>query len=128
MEANDFAALRLIVIDDVFSSRRVTVKLCSKLGFAEIAQAGSGMEALSALAAGQPFDLVLTDLNLGDMTALELLQQTYAVDPTKKTKYLVMTSDAEGEMIERLQAAGMSAFLLKPLTLETLQEKFEEVL
>ena len=126
--AENFAGLRLLVVDDMFSSRRVTVKLCSRIGFTDIAQAESGAEAITALNGGNAFDAALMDLNLGDMTALDILQQVRAARPDLKTKFVIMTSDAEGDMIERLTAAGMAGYLLKPLDVETLEEKFQAVL
>ena len=105
--------LRLLVVDDEPMVRTVTTKLLRLRGH-EVEEADGGPAALAALAAGPPFDVVVTDLSMPDMSGRELaaaIRGRYEGLPV-----LLLTGDtdaaAEGE--------DVAAVVKKPFQLDAL--------
>ena len=87
--------LRALLVDDEVELRKsVSAVLQSTLPQynIQIAEAGSGVEALKALD-GQQFDLVLMDVKMPEMDGLTALEQIKARDP--KTFVVIMTAHAK---------------------------------
>ncbi len=60
--------MRILIVDDFSTMRRIVKNLLGDLGFTNTAEAEDGNSALAALRAG-PFDFVVTDWNMPGMTA-----------------------------------------------------------
>src|SRR4029450_2048976 len=58
--------MRVLVVDDSSTMRRIIVNTLKKLGHEDTIEAGDGKEALRALAAGVP-DVIVTDWNMPEM-------------------------------------------------------------
>src|SRR5271156_1898877 len=72
----DFAQrhpLRILIADDNYINRRVLSLLLQRLGY-QVETTESGHECLDA-ALHRPFDLLLTDINMPDMSGIECTQQ-----------------------------------------------------
>ena len=59
-------------------------------------------------------DLILLDLNLPDMTGIQILAHLRNSDATRNTPVIVVSADATTSQIERLLLAGASDYLTKP--------------
>jgi two-component system response regulator AtoC len=79
--------IRLLVVDDEQSIRRLCMTIGTSLGFV-CAEAESAESAVSRLDAESP-DLVLTDLKLPSQSGVELLRQVKALIP--RTEVAIMT-------------------------------------
>jgi FixJ family two-component response regulator len=73
---------------------------------------GSAKEFLTALPGGMP-DCLIVDLQMPEMTGLELLQHLARNEIRIPT--IVITAHADTGFSERCRSAGAGAFLLKPL-------------
>jgi two-component system capsular synthesis sensor histidine kinase RcsC len=62
----------------------------------------------------QPFQIMLTDLNLPRMTGLELMQRVR--EACSEIKIVGISGYIEADEIERIKLLGADAVLLKPLT------------
>jgi CheY-like chemotaxis protein len=60
-------------------------------------------------------DLILLDLHLPDMSGEEVLQRLKADEATSSIPIVIVSADASGETLGRLQEAGASSFVTKPL-------------
>src|SRR6201987_5952085 len=79
--------IRLLVVDDEQSIRKLCMTIGTSLGFV-CAEAESAESAIARLDAESP-DLVLTDLKLPSQSGVELLRQVKAVLP--RTEVAIMT-------------------------------------
>src|SRR5580698_11534247 len=84
----------------------------------------SAEEALKHLPQDRP-DVVLMDINLGDMDGIECVRRLTAVMP--EAQVLMLTVFEDTDQIFRALAAGASGYLLKRLSPKKLLEAIEEV-
>ena len=118
--------LRILVVDDIASMRRLVTAFLHELGYRQIMQAANGTEALSLLQK-DAFDLVVTDWNMSRMSGLELLQ-TIRKDPDlKQLAVLLITTEARKENIVAAAQSGANGYVVKPFTITTLGEKVEQI-
>lgn len=83
--------------------------------------AEDGAQALSLLAEGKP-DLVLIDMNLPDMTGLDLLQKLRSEASTAELRCVALSADDLQEQVEAALQAGFSDYWLKPIDVERLAD------
>jgi CheY-like chemotaxis protein len=76
--------------------------------------ATSGARALE-MARHDPPDLMLVDMNLGDMTGLELARALAANPATAGLRLVALSADALPEQISTALAAGFENYLTKPI-------------
>jgi putative nucleotidyltransferase with HDIG domain len=108
---------RILVVDDEETIREI---VCSMLGGAhfQTRQAASGIEALSILESGDPFDLVLSDLMMAEMDGIALLERAKERYPDMPIVMVTAVHDIQ----VALQALrnGAYDYLLKPFEREQL--------
>ncbi|MBD8530103.1 MULTISPECIES: CHASE domain-containing protein [unclassified Massilia] len=107
----DGAAI-LLVEDNAFS-QQVGRELLEHAG-ASVVVAGNGSEALDALRF-QRFDCVLMDVQMPVMDGFEATRRIRADPLLRDTMVIAMTANAGVEDQARCMAAGMNAFLTKPV-------------
>ena len=119
--------LRILVVDDIASMRRVVAAFLHELGYRHIMQAANGTEALAMLHK-EAFDLVITDWNMPRMSGLELLQAIRQDANLKPIPVLLITAEARKENIVAAAQSGANGYVVKPFTIATLGEKVERIL
>jgi CheY-like chemotaxis protein len=112
-------ALRVLVVDDEETIRRFVERVLREGGY-EIALAANGKEALAAAQAHGPFDLLLTDLMMPEMTGDELARQLRQAEP--KLKVLYLTGFSDHLFKEKVTLWEDEAFLDKPCSIQGLLE------
>jgi signal transduction histidine kinase/DNA-binding response OmpR family regulator/integral membrane sensor domain MASE1 len=119
------AGLRILVAEDNVVNQRLAVRLLEKRGH-QVAVAGNGREALDTLASGN-FDLVLMDVQMPEMGGLEataaIRQQEEATG--RHIPIVALTAHAMKGDEERCLAAGMDAYLSKPVKASELYAAIE---
>ena len=114
---------RVLVADDSSTMRKIILRSLQAVGIPTATEAADGNEAVALFKPGQ-FDLVLTDWNMPGKTGLEVVQEIRAQDP--KVPVIMVTTEAEkGRVMQAIQA-GVSDYLIKPFTADTLREKLEK--
>ncbi|MEJ6006221.1 response regulator [Paucibacter sp. AS339] len=89
--------------------------------------AEDGAQALELLSAGLP-DLMLIDMNLPDMSGLDLLQRLRADASTAALRCVALSADGLGEQVEAALQAGFSDYWLKPIDVTRLAETLRSTL
>jgi two-component system, chemotaxis family, chemotaxis protein CheY len=121
------ANLKFLVVDDFSTMRRIVKNLLQELGYAKIEEADDGTTALPMLKSGD-FDLLITDWNMPSMPGLELLKQVRADPKLARMPVLMVTAEAKREQIVEAAQAGVSGYIIKPFTAQTLSEKLAKIL
>jgi signal transduction histidine kinase/DNA-binding response OmpR family regulator/HPt (histidine-containing phosphotransfer) domain-containing protein len=120
--APDLAGLRILVVDDSPSARNIFHGVLSALGFRATlaASAAEGLQALSAAARTQPFDLVLLDWQMPGVDGFEAARQIREAFAGGRPPRLVMVTAYGDEAVRlRAEAEGLDGFLSKPVTPST---------
>jgi signal transduction histidine kinase len=117
-------AARVLVVDDHPVNREVLVRQLGLLGLpADTAEEGS--EALAAWAPGR-YAAVLADLHMPGMDGYELTRQLRAREADGlRVPIVAVTANAMRGEEERCLAAGMDAYLAKPVAIERLRATLE---
>ena len=115
--------MRVLVADDSSTMRKIILRSLQAVGVTDIAEAADGAEAVAMFKPGE-FDMVLTDWNMPGLTGLEVLQQIRAIDP--KVPVIMVTTEAEKSRVLQAIQAGVTDYLVKPFTADTLREKLEK--
>jgi two-component system response regulator AtoC len=109
--------IRLLVVDDEQSIRKLCMTIGTSLGFA-CSEAESAEAAISRLDAEAP-DVVLTDLKLPNQSGVELLRQVKALLP--RTEIAIMTGHGSIESAVDAMKLGAYDYIEKPFRVEKMR-------
>lgn len=115
----------LVVDDHPLLRRGICQLIASDSDFSLFGEAGSGLDALSAVATDEP-DIILLDLNMKGMTGLDTLNALRQEGITSRIVILTV-SDAKQDVI-RLMRAGADGYLLKDTEPDLLLEKLKHAM
>jgi two-component system chemotaxis response regulator CheY len=118
--------MKILVVDDMSTMRRIVKNIVKQLGFVNAEEAENGEEALKKLRA-ESFGFVISDWNMPVMTGIELLRAVRADDTLKTIPFLMVTAEAQKENLVEAIQAGVSNYIVKPFTAEVLQEKMNKI-
>jgi two-component system cell cycle sensor histidine kinase/response regulator CckA len=110
---------RVLVVDDEESIRNVVDRVLREAGY-ETRLVSNGPEALRLLASELPFDLLLTDLVMPEMSGDELARRARLSHPDLKVLYLTGYSDKLFSV--RPMLWQHEAFIDKPVSVDGLRE------
>ena len=114
---------RILVVDDEPAQRELVAGFLAKQGF-EVSQAAGGEAALGRFKQ-EPFDLVLTDQKMPDLSGLQVLEGVRAMTP--ETAVIIMTAYGTIETAVSAIKAGAADYLTKPLNLDELLHRIHRV-
>jgi two-component system chemotaxis response regulator CheY len=119
--------IRILVVDDFSTMRRIIKNFLTDLGYTNITEADDGKTALPVLKSGQ-IDFLITDWNMPGMPGLDLLKEVRKDPATAKMPVLMVTAEAKREQIVEAAQAGVNGYVVKPFTATTLKEKIDKIL
>lgn len=118
--------MKILVVDDFPTMRRIVRSLLRELGFSNIEEAEDGQQGLAKLKEGG-IELIVSDWNMPNMDGLEMLKQVRADAALKHIPVLMVTAEAKKENIIAAAQAGASGYVVKPFTAATLEEKLNKI-
>jgi len=114
---SDDLKIRLLVVDDEQSIRRLCMTIGNSLGFTS-SEAESAEAAIARMETETP-DLVLTDLRLPNMSGVDLLKQTKSLLP--RTEVAIMTGHGSIESAVDAMKLGAYDYIEKPFRVEKMR-------
>lgn len=119
--------MKILIVDDFSTMRRIIKNLLRDLGFTNTHEADDGSTALPMLKSGD-FDFLVTDWNMPGMSGIELLKEIRA-DGTKLATIpvLMVTAEAKRDQIIEAAQAGVNGYVVKPFTAQVLKEKIDKI-
>ena len=118
--------IRVLVVDDMATSRGLITQALDALGIANVATADDGRTALASLAS-HPVHLVISDYNMPGMDGLTLLHSIRTNPATQKTGFLLITGRADASVIDKGRGLGMNNYIKKPFTADDMKSAIEAV-
>lgn len=119
-------SIKILVVDDVPSARRVLVRMLRTLGFADLIEVSSVTEALATVSTS-PVELIIADVHLKDGMGTDILSKMQE-DGAAPIPFLFITSDMEKETFIKAIKMGAGSYLLKPFSPTNLESKIKECL
>jgi DNA-binding NtrC family response regulator len=114
---------RILVVDDEPTQLELVGGFLRRQGF-EVAEAASGRAAVARFKQ-EPFDLVLTDQRMPDLSGLDVLEAVRAASPD--TAVVIMTAYGTIETAVSAVKAGAADYLAKPLNLDELLHRIHQI-
>jgi DNA-binding response OmpR family regulator len=115
---------RILLVDDDEDLAETLAELFSMLDH-EVEVVGNGGAALEKMR-GAPFDLILLDWQLPDMTGVDVCRQYRQTGG--KTRILMLSGMRDNAAQEAGKAAGVDDFLTKPFTVDQLTDRVQIML
>lgn len=113
-----------VVDDDEEMSR--AVRLMVKLLDGETTAFFNARSAAQAVLDGRRPDLFILDINMPEVTGLDLLEFLRRRETTKNLPVVMLSTEASDVMIDRAKSLGADAYVSKPVTIEELERAMAE--
>ena len=124
---SDYSKFTVLVVDDHMV---ILVKnLLVQIGFRHVDTAEDAAGAIARLESTK-YDIILSDWNMPNMSGLELLKHVRAsANPDLRTiPFILLTAEAKTDNIVAAKQAGVSNYIVKPLTVNLLKQKIDMTL
>ena len=118
--------MKILLVDDSSTMRRIQKNTLASLGFTDVDEAEDGQDAVAKVGKA-PYELVLMDWNMPNMTGIDLIRNIRADAALKCLPVLMVTAEAKKENIIAAAQAGASGYVVKPFTAATLDEKLNKI-
>ena len=114
--------LTVLVVDDHFPTRDMVKTILREFGFTKVLQADNGANALQRLEENE-VDLVICDWNMPGTSGIELLRSLRKKDRYQNLPFLMVTAEVYKENVQEAIRLGVTDYIAKPFTAETLLQK-----
>ncbi len=113
----------VLIVDDSNTMRKIVARSLRQAGidFDQILEAGDGQEALDVLGANK-VDVVLSDINMPNMTGLEFLKAKAEDDAIKNIPVIMISTETGADIIDEAKSYGAKGAIKKPFTPDLINE------
>ncbi len=121
--------MKILIVDDKASIRSSMKTILTELGFNDITEAIDGNDAWFKLKAEfldkKPdiYDLILSDLEMPEMSGLDLLKAIRKDDKLKDTPFIMVTASNTKQVILETIKLGIKAYIIKPFNSNSVKKK-----
>ena len=120
--------MKLLVVDDSSTMRRIIKNTLSRLGYKDILEGADGVEGRNQMDSNPDIEMLITDWNMPEMNGLELVKKVRADARFADVPIIMVTTEGgKGEVITALKA-GVNNYIVKPFTPQVLKEKLGAVM
>ena len=120
-------ALRILAVDDSPTMRRIIINTLKRAGYDDVVEAEDGKDALAKLQV-ESVNFVITDWNMPEMDGLTFVANMRSIEKYKSVPVLMVTTRSMKEDIVEAMRAGVTNYIVKPFTPETLKAKIDQIL
>jgi len=116
---------RIWIVDDDEEMLRAIKLMLAVLDYSATPFLGARAAARMLLDGDRP-DLMILDINMPEVTGLDMLEFLRKYPATKKLPVVMLSTEASDVMVDRARALGADAYVSKPVTLEELELALNE--
>ena len=117
--------MKILVVDDSPAMRRIIIGNLSRMGHTDVLEGENGRSGLARLDQG-PVDLIITDWDMPEMDGIEFAREVRSRNAA--VPILMVTTHAATRDIVQALEAGVSTYVVKPFTQESLKERIDSLL
>jgi len=123
----DFSGAAVLVVEDNEFIRITLRKYLGDMGFRGIFEAANGKEAIKLL--DEKPHLIICDINMEPLNGFDFVKYVRSVEtPTTRVPIIFLTGDAHQHQVEEAIGLGADAYLLKPVTVDSLRNRIVSVM
>lgn len=126
-ESHSLEELRVLVVDDSFTSRKLIKRVLNSMGIVHVVEAEDGAAAVPMLDE-QFFDFVVTDYNMPHMDGKELLEHIRNNSNQRSIPVMMVTSAGNKGKLAAIEQAGVSGICDKPFEVDTIRQLIQTVM
>ena len=115
--------MKILVVDDFPTMRRIIKTLLRQNGFTNIVEAENGVQAIQVLQEQTDIEFVISDWNMPEMDGLEFIKAVRREARYSGMVILMVTTETETDQMLRALTAGADEYLMKPFQKESLVDK-----
>ncbi len=119
--------LRVLVVDDSYSSRNHLIRILKNIGFTHFTEAENGRQGAQSIDRNM-FDLVITDFNMPQMNGDELVSYIRRESCQPMVPVIMISSEKNERNLDAVRSAGVSAILDKPFPPSELRDLIGKIL
>ncbi|MCK5164656.1 MAG: response regulator [Desulfobacula sp.] len=120
--------MSILIVDDMKSMRLTIRKMLKNLDIGKnLRFAENGREGLEVLS-GSKCDLAIIDWNMPVMNGITMLEQIRNDTALRDIPVIMVTAEAERDIVSEVAETEIDGYLLKPLTLASLDKKIKAVI
>jgi CheY-like chemotaxis protein/Tfp pilus assembly protein PilF len=122
--------MNFLIVDDADNMRRSIRAMLKLVNFGKnYFEAPNGLVAWELLKKGEiTVDFIITDWNMPRMTGTELLHRVRATPELRDIPFLMVTAEANQEVVAEAAEHEVDGYLTKPFVTATLEQKIQELL
>lgn len=98
------------------------IKLMLKLLECDVTAFHNVRSAAQLFAAGRKPDLLILDINMPEVTGLDMVEFLRRRPETKNLPIVMLSSEAADSMVDRAMELGADSYVMKPVTIEELEK------
>ena len=127
--ATQLLALKVLIVDDEFTMRKVTRSLLQAIGVRNIYEANNGKSGLEAICTHAP-DVVILDWEMPSPNGPEFVRRVRSPDafPLPDVPIVMLTCHGERSRVVEAVNLGVNEFLVKPVSTKALLARLVSVL
>jgi two-component system, chemotaxis family, chemotaxis protein CheY len=111
--------------------RKLVMQYLKDLGYNAVDSAINGSDALEKIVSkhesGMPYDIVIMDMNMPIMDGMTLLKTCRRDARFDQTALVMLTGECEKSKVLEMLHAGVTSYIVKPVSKNTLAEKLDAV-
>ena len=129
MSATGLESLRVLLVEDNAHMRQIISTVLTGVGLRQIGEASDGDEALIKLKSWE-CDFVILDFRMEPMDGVAFTRhiRTAQDSPNPYLPIIMMTGHAERARVEEARDAGVTEFVVKPLTARAILDRINVVI
>jgi two-component system chemotaxis response regulator CheY len=110
---------KVIVVDDSRTARQQVRSVLSEAGY-DIVEAIDGRDGIAKIGDNSDASLVLCDVNMPHLGGLDMLATLKETSPAQKMLFIMLTTEAEPQLVQRAKSVGAKGWIVKPFKPELL--------
>ena len=130
MQKYDLSALEIVVVDDSYNMVALLDTMLKSIGVRKVELCHDAAAALAKIKDAPP-DIVITDWNMEPISGIDFLRQIRSdsgVEDGETMPVIMLTGHTELEKVIEARDAGVTSYLMKPVTARALYERIVHII